>query len=240
MEAGNTYYDSRDNCNAIIKTATNTLLTGCRNTTIPDGITTIGDGAFCELINLTTISIPNSVTTIDEEAFGHSGLICAIIPNSVTKIVSEAFQRCEHLTDLVIGTDVTSIGTRAFEYCNSLTNVYCYATEPPAAGYYNGLGDYYSFDLSHIEDSTTLHVPEGSLESYKSSAPWSYFKNIIPITENDPNPNDNPDAIGGVKDTDDITEEAYYDLQGHRLTAPQRGINIIRMSDGMTRKVLIK
>ena len=69
VEEGNTVYDSRDNCNAIIETATNTLIFGCENTVIPSTVTTIGKGAFEECLGLTTIIIPASVTTIGQTAF---------------------------------------------------------------------------------------------------------------------------------------------------------------------------
>ncbi|MBQ6209968.1 MAG: leucine-rich repeat protein, partial [Prevotella sp.] len=68
-------YDSRNNCNAIIETSTNTLISGCKNTSIPNSVTTIGDGAFHGCSGLTSITIPNSVTTIGDGAFhGCSGL----------------------------------------------------------------------------------------------------------------------------------------------------------------------
>ena len=69
VESGNTVYDSRNNCNAIIETATNTLLYGCQNTIIPNSVTSIGDSAFSGCSSLTSINIPNSVTSIGERTF---------------------------------------------------------------------------------------------------------------------------------------------------------------------------
>ena len=69
IENANPKYDSRDNCNAIIETASNTLISGCMNTTIPNSVTTIGENAFNACRNLTSISIPNSITTISDGAF---------------------------------------------------------------------------------------------------------------------------------------------------------------------------
>ena len=66
---GNTVYDSRDNCNAVIETATNTLVAGCPATTIPDSVTAIGPRAFATCIGMTEITIPASVTAIDDTAF---------------------------------------------------------------------------------------------------------------------------------------------------------------------------
>ena len=69
VESGNSNYDSRDNCNAIIETATNKLVVGCDNTVIPNGVTSIGDWAFTGCDGLTSVTIPNSVTTIGNSAF---------------------------------------------------------------------------------------------------------------------------------------------------------------------------
>ena len=69
VESGNSIYDSRENCNAIIETATNTLVAGCQNTIIPNSVTSIGERAFYGCISLTSVTIPKSVTSIGYEAF---------------------------------------------------------------------------------------------------------------------------------------------------------------------------
>ena len=92
VESGNVTYDSRDNCNAIIETSSNTLITGCKNSIIPSSITSIGICAFSGCTGLTSITIPNSVTSIGSSAFsGCSGLTSITIPNSVTSIGIFAF-----------------------------------------------------------------------------------------------------------------------------------------------------
>ena len=112
VESGNTVYDSRENCNAIIKTATNTLIAGCQSTTIPNSVTRIGDLAFLGCSSLTSITIPNSVTWIGEYAF------CG----------------CSSLTSITIPNSVTSIRHYAFQSCTSLTSITCLATTPPSCG----------------------------------------------------------------------------------------------------------
>ena len=105
---GNTVYDSREQCNAIIHTATNTLILGCQNTIIPDSVTSIGDCAFLDCKSLTSIVIPDSVTSIGEYAFYNcSSLTSIVIPDSVTSIRESAFQDCSSLTT------ITFNGTKA-------------------------------------------------------------------------------------------------------------------------------
>ena len=115
---GNTVYDSRDNCNAIIEKATNTLICGCRNTTIPNSVTSIGVRAFNECFRLTTITMPNSVTEIGARAFANCHKLTDItIPDSVTSIGERAFLWCFSLSTVTIPNSVTTIEKRAFSGC---------------------------------------------------------------------------------------------------------------------------
>ena len=124
VEAGNIAYDSRENCNAIIETASNTLVAGCMNTTIPNSVTTIGYMAFYGCTGLTSISIPSSVASIGDGVFWNcTGLTSISIPASVTTIGEGAFYDCTGLTDVTIPSSVTSIGDFAFHYCTGLTSI---------------------------------------------------------------------------------------------------------------------
>ena len=124
VDAGNSKFDSRDNCNAIIKTATNILIAGCMNTVIPNSVTSIGGGAFDDCTGLTSVTIPNSVTSIGNYAFyGCTGLTSMTIPNSVTSIGESAFSACTGLTSVTIPNSVTEIGGDAFYGCTGLTEV---------------------------------------------------------------------------------------------------------------------
>jgi len=71
VASGNTAYDSRNDCNAIIETASNTLIVGCQNSVIPNSVTSIGDWAFSYCSGLTSVTIPNSVTSIGGGAFAN-------------------------------------------------------------------------------------------------------------------------------------------------------------------------
>ena len=121
---GNTVYDSRDNCNAIIETESNVLICGCKNTIIPDSVTSIGSGAFDGCTSLTSIDIPDSVTSIGDAAFRSCGGLTSIdIPDSVTSIGESAFSDCTGLTSIDIPDSVTSIGVWAFAFCESITRI---------------------------------------------------------------------------------------------------------------------
>ena len=86
--------------------------------------------------------------------------------------------------------------------------------------------------LSHA----TLHVPANSVEAYRNAEQWKYFGNIVALTDDDPKPT----TISAMEYAPTTYNKAIYDLQGHQLAQPKKGLNIIRMSDGTTKKVIIK
>ena len=121
VEHDNPNYDSRNNCNAVIETATNTLISACNKTIIPNTITKIGVHAFSGLADLKSVEIPTSVTCIDKAAFyGCRDLSTLVIPNSVTKIGEIAFKNCNNLS-VVIPDNLTDVGENAFDGCLSVS-----------------------------------------------------------------------------------------------------------------------
>ena len=122
VEEGNAKYDSRNNCNAIIESSSNTLVSGCMNTLIPSSVTTIGEAAFSGC-RFSAIDIPGSVTTINDYAFENCGLSSVMIPSSVNRIGNCSFRNCKSLTSVEISEGVKSIGGDAFWGCTYLSSI---------------------------------------------------------------------------------------------------------------------
>ena len=139
--------------------------------TIPDIITSIGADAFGSCTGLTSVTIPNSVTTIDLQAFYRcSGLTSITIPNSVTSIEGEAFIDCSGLTSITIPNSVTSIGYQAFYNCSALTSVTIQATTPPTLG---------GTDAFTNTNNCPIYVPADSLSAYVQSGYWGLLADRI-------------------------------------------------------------
>ena len=135
VDENNNNYDSKNNCNAIIEASTNTLIVGCKNTIIPNSVTSIGECAFAGCISLTSIEFPDGVTSIGDDAFyGCSSLTSITIPNSVTHIGEYAFYGCSSLTTVYYtGTEeqwnniyIDSSGNEALK---NVTIIYNYVPE---------------------------------------------------------------------------------------------------------------
>ena len=134
-------------------------------------ITYIGSYMFDGCSNLTSITIPDSVTEIEDLAFrGCTSLTSVTIGNGVTSIGRYAFEYCTSLTSVTIGNGVTSIGFYAFENCSSLKTVYCKPTTPPN-------GDYYMF-YNNASDRI-IYVPRNSVEAYKAADYWNSYADYI-------------------------------------------------------------
>ena len=152
VESGNPRYDSRNNCNAIIETANNTLIYGCNNTIIPNTVTSIGRHAFYECAGLTSIDIPNSVTFIGAWAFYY----------------------CTEVTSINIPNSVTSIENRAFIGCTG--DVYSYIDNLSLVSMDSDV--FYMYPPNY--NKRTLHVPVGSSKAYQADSRWSeFFGNIV-------------------------------------------------------------
>ncbi len=184
---------------------------------------TLGDCIFYEC-GLTSIKIPNSVTSIGYAAFsGCSSLTSVSIPNSVTSIGTYAFGRCSGLTSVTIGNSVARIGNSAFGGCSALVKLVSLNTTPPTCGVWT---------LKNInKEKCTLYVPKNSLEAYKAADQWKDFKNMEKME-------DTGISLPGSNGTNKVVKR--YDTNGRMTDKPFKGLNILKMGDGTTRKVMVK
>lgn len=179
VKKGHPLFNSDPNSNAIIETATNTLVAGCRYSIVPNTITVVGKAAFMGCKGRTELSLPNSVKTINDSAyFDCIDLKSIDIPNSVTTIGSEAFSWCTSATSLTIGENVNSIGGRAFWGCEKIKTVTCNAIVVPILG-----KDVFSYMFGGNIHLATLYVPAESIEAYKMAEQWKEFGSILPIEQ---------------------------------------------------------
>ena len=196
---------------------------GLTSLTIPSGVTSIGQRAFSDCSGLTSLTLPSSVTSIDQVAFyGCSGLTSLTIPSGVTSKGQGAFLYCSGLTSLTIPSGVTSIGKYAFYECSRLTSIYVYPENLPELG----TDIFTGCDAKNC----TVYVPTGTVDAYRSSE-FGYFKNIVEFDAT---------GIDKVATSADVKEVSRYSANGQRLSAPAKGLNIVKYSDGSVKKVVVQ
>ncbi len=142
---------------------------------LPDGLTSIGNQAFNDYSNLTSINIPASVTSIGEYAFSYCNNLTSItIPedSQLTSIGHEAFYNCSNLVSITIPASVTSIGASTFNGCSSLASITSKAITPPSVSIYA---------FNYVSKSIPVYVPAESVSAYQSANYWKEFTNIQAI-----------------------------------------------------------
>ncbi|MDE6395651.1 MAG: leucine-rich repeat domain-containing protein, partial [Muribaculaceae bacterium] len=121
--------------------------------------------------SLTSVAIPNSVTSISESTFGGcTGLTSVNIGNSVTSIGNSAFKGCTGLTNVILPNKLASLGESVWENCPAIERVVCTGTKPVEA-------NSNIFDLA-IYDDATLYVPKGMIQTFNKVNPWRFFDKI--------------------------------------------------------------
>ena len=196
---------------------------GLTSLSFPSGITSIGSSAFYGCSGLTSLSFPSGITSIGSSAFyGCSGLTSLSFPSGIASIGSSAFLGCSGLTSLSFPSGITSIGSSAFLGCSGLTSIYVYAEKMPKLGTN-------MFDDCDAK-KCTVYVPKGTYDDYWLSE-FGYFENIVEF---------DPTGINNVITSNDAKELSRYSLNGQRLSAPTKGLNIVKYSDGSVKKVAVQ
>ena len=155
--------------------------------------------------------------------YGCSRLTSLTLPAGITKIGYSAFEDCSRLTSLNLPAGITEIDDHAFGGCSGLTSIYVYAEKVPKIGWYV----FERFDAKKC----TLYVPMRTRDNYRLSGFGNYFENIVEF-----------DATGIDKTTTstDVEEVTRYSVNGQRLSAPTKGLNIVKYSDGSVKKVAVQ
>jgi hypothetical protein len=240
---------------------------GCSNlvsVNLTEGLQKMGRKVFLGCSTLTSITLPNSLTDIDSESFMLSGVKTPLynstcfafmpidfsgkytIPSGIQTVCGSAFKGCSKITEIEMLEGVTRINDSAFSSCSnlkkiiipksitnigadmiagsSLEHIYCYADILPVT-------NHHLFRYSS-PSTITLHVPASVLDLYKQTSPWSTCKEIVPIGIDD--------GIDFTKLHNENHNVTYHNLKGCLLLTPQRCLNIIKMGDGTTKKVMVK
>ena len=196
---------------------------GLTSLTLPSGLTEIGYSAFKSCSGLTSLTLPSGLTEISSSAFsGCSGLTSITLPSGVTMIYSSAFESCSGLTSIALPSGLTEIGVNAFSGCSGLTSIYVYAEKLPNMG-----SDV--FDGCDAK-KCTVYVPKGTYDDYWLSE-FGYFENIVEFEAT---------GINNVVTSNDAKELSRYSVNGQRLSAPTKGLNIVKYSDGSVKKVAVQ
>ena len=211
---------------------------GLTSLTLTSGISEIGDGTFvgCSGLKEVRFCINDNLDTYLTKGHPYIGVNCGIkyyindkeitsieIPSNVTTLGNYVFEGCSGLTSLTLPAGITEIGDGAFSYCSGLTSIYVYAEIVPKIG---------RVEFTGVDaKKCTLYVPMGTYSDYWLSDFGDYFENIVEF-----------EATGIDKTTTstDVEEVARYSVNGQRLSAPTKGLNIVKYSDGSVKKVAVR
>ena len=213
---------------------------GCRglsSLTIPPGVTKIGSSAFEDCIGLTSLTIHSDVTEIGYYAFwGCTGLkdvsfyingdfetyLTKNHPHIDVNCGIEYYLNGKKITSVVIPSTITTLGEYVFQNCRDLTSVTVSWQSPISAG-----SAFYGVDRSKC----TLYVPQGTEQDYWLADVWGDFGKIVEY---------DPTGIDKVTTSTDAKELSRYSVNGQRLSAPAKGLNIVKYSDGSVKKIAVQ
>ena len=184
----------------------------------PSADNEIGVKMFYRCEPLKKVILPENTTIISGNAFQYSGLTEVVIPNTVKTIRQYAFANT-NLKEVVLSASLTDLGDKVFDNCAKLTTVVFTGTTVPA----NIPGELFN----KCPKLTKIVVPAEALEAYTAALQGKKPETAI---------------VTGVKTvtlSNDVKEVARFDLQGRRLSAPTKGVNVVRYSNGTTVKVLV-
>lgn len=202
---------------------------GMEHLIIPNTVESIGDYAFMGCRNLKSIKMGTGIISIGDCAFENCNALSSIeLPEYVKTIGASAFRTCRNLKTITIGSNVTEIGDVAFYGLENISDVTVLRENPEDYNCSNAVFESHGVGVIYIgttyyshPENATLHVPEGCVEAYKNCYPWCRFGTIV------------DDAITSVlqptieimplNESRTYDNTFIYDLQGRRVTNPQKG-----------------
>lgn len=191
-------------------------------------ITSVGNSAFAEIYYFCVLNLPETLTSIGDEAFAKNKIDSLSIPDNVTTIGKAAFNDCLNTTSMTIGKGVKAIGAGAFHGMSSLRYVYVLSSEiPETTEYYS---DFSNGDWTYV----TLYVPSELVNAYRESQ-FPYWETV-----KDENIKELENTTSIRRTRTYASQVVYYALDGHRIKTLQKGINIIHQSDGTVRKEIVR
>ena len=181
VEKGNPNYDSRDNSNAIIETATNKLIATCKNTIVPSSVTELGEYTFSQWKELPS-DLLKYIKTICANAFDNALFASIVIPEGVESIGKEAFRNCNVMKTISLPASLKTIGDNVFSSCYNMIEIYSHNSNPSDIS--EKVFNYQIWDSSThkyvpFSSKATLYVPAGTKEKYQAAEGWKEFTNIV-------------------------------------------------------------
>ena len=123
VDSNNPTFDSRENCNAVIATANDSLALGCKSSTILPSIKHIGNYAFNDCVGLENLDLPDGIETLGDYSFANISVDTIVLPSSVKSIGYEAFSQCNNLKYVIFPKNLKYIGDNAFKECRNLIGI---------------------------------------------------------------------------------------------------------------------
>ncbi len=192
---------------------------------LPEAITSISSSIFCYCTSLVEVELPKTLTSIARDMFSYCTSLTNIeLPEAITEIEQGAFAECTSLAHIEFSEDVTTIGNSAFYHCTGLETIVSYSTTPPTA---------YDGTFRYVNSDCIAYVPDASVTAYEDADGWERLT-IRPLSE----------YVGSstmVSSTSfERTVVQICNVFGQKLTELQRGINVVKYSDGSVKKVLVR
>ena len=200
---------------------------GCESLTsvsLPKGIISLGNYCFANCNSLTSIDLPDCITSLGEYCFAECSSLTDIDLSCITSLGDLCFMSCVNLKSVSLPTCVASLGQGCFYRCTGLASVYMYAEHLPTMLGYNVFG-------GCDADNCILYVPKGTMDMYRQSSAFGYFKNIVELDATD---------INNPATSTNLREVYRYTTNGRRILTPTKGINVVKYNNGSVKKVFVK